>query len=191
MLVERVLGVGVDVDRTDELARQQQRQRQRTVHTALDDALAKARPHLFPTQRPRADRPPLQRRGDARPLVDGDVLDLINLGHERVTGGYASTCRSGRSNRSNVTPAPSAPGMACAAKVATCPSRPPSPVPAHQSGEIGETGLQVSRVRGSLLRGQTPTGIGVGGELARWRSRIVKAGSRFHTRLSDGQSQSA
>src|SRR5581483_6961952 len=83
MLVEDVLAVGVDVDRANHLIREQQRQRERAVHSETSDPGSESRPHLLPAERARTYGAPFQRGGDARALLDRDVLDLVNLGDER------------------------------------------------------------------------------------------------------------
>ena len=44
-------------------------------------------PPPLPAEGPGTDRASLPGSGDARPLLQGDVLDLVELRHERVTGG--------------------------------------------------------------------------------------------------------
>ena len=51
------------------------------------NAWPEARPHLLPAEGPRAHGATLLGRGDARPLVEGGVLDLIDLRDERVARG--------------------------------------------------------------------------------------------------------
>ena len=73
----------VDVDRPDDLIAQQQRQRQRAVHSEPAHSRAEPRPHGLPTQRPGAHRAPFQCRSDARPFVQGHVLNLVDLSDKR------------------------------------------------------------------------------------------------------------
>src|SRR6202158_2433651 len=79
VLIEDVFAMGVHVDRPDNLIRQQQRQRQRTVYTQPAYARTEPRPHLLPTQRPGTHGAPFQRRRNAGALMEGHALDFDTL----------------------------------------------------------------------------------------------------------------
>ncbi len=78
-LIEDVLVVGVDIGRPHRLTRR----RRRTVHCAL---CTPKRPTRLPTQRPGPHRAPHQRRGETGSLLEGHVLNLVDLGDKRSAG---------------------------------------------------------------------------------------------------------